>query len=178
MLGLDTDEYKIISTGKELVKFTKKSGIAFRMSKKEADLLIRYMGMQGYVVGQKDGQFFRGELHTEVDRIEWEEATVEDFVDSAMEWNYELLQKATQDMENPDDFMVFANKYSRYEDLRADEKVLDVMFDRTKYGEWIEQAAHGIAGQFIQSLLSEGDMDTTVKLLVQSVKTSELPNKK
>ena len=52
----------------------------------------------------------------------------------------------------------------------ADEKVLDAMFDRTKYGEQIERMAEALAEQFIQNLQSKGDIDGAVKELAQGIK--------
>lgn len=166
----DTEGYETIPTGAGLISFMEEHGISFQMDEKEADLICGYMDGHGYVVGHKDGQLCRGDLCAETDRTVWEETTIDDLVDSAMEWNYELLKEAKADMENPDNFMDFVNKHSRYEDLCADEKVLDAMFDRTKYGEQIERVAEILAEQFIQNLQSKGDIDGAVKELAEGIK--------
>ena len=165
----DAEGYETIQTGAELISFMEEHGISFQMNEQEADLLCGYMDGHGYVVGQKDGQLCRGDLCAETDRTVWEETTIDDVVDSAMEWNYELLQEAKADMENPDNFIDFVNKHNRYEDLCADEKVLDAMFDRTKYGEQIERVAEILAEQFIQNIKSKGDIDGAVKELAQGI---------
>ena len=161
--------YETIPTGAGLIKFMEENGISFQMNEKEADLICGYMDGHGYVVGQKDGQLCRGDLNAETDRTVWEETTIDDLVDSAMEWNYELLKEARSDMENPDNFLDFVGKRSHYEELCADEKVLDAMFDRTKYGEQIEHIAEILVDQFIQNLRSKGDIDGAVKELVQGI---------
>ena len=66
-------------------------------------------------------------------------------------------------------------QHSRYEDLCADEKVLDAMFDRTKHAVMIERAAQSLAEQLIQSLQSKGDIDGAVKELVQGEGREEMP---
>ena len=165
----DAEGYETIPTGAELISFMEENGISFQMNEQEADLLCRYMDGHGYVIGQKDGQLCRGNLCAETDRTVWEETTIDDLVDAAMEWNYELLKEAKADMENPDNFRDFVDKHSRYEDLCADEKVLDAMFDRTKYGEQLERVAEILAEQFIQNLQSKGDIDGAVKELVQGI---------
>lgn len=166
----DVDEYKTIQTGAELIKFMNENGISFQINEKEADLLCSYMEGHGHVIGQKDGQLCCGDLCAEIDRTVWEETTIDDIVDSVMEWNYELLKEAREFMENPKDFDDFVFQHSRHEELCADEKVLDAMFDRTKYGEQIERMAEVLAEQFIQNLQSKGDIDGAVKELAQGIK--------
>ena len=166
----DVDEYKTIQTGAELIKFMNENGISFQINEKEADLLCSYMEGHGHVIGQKDGQLCCGDLCAEIDRTVWEETTIDDIVDSVTEWNYELLKEAREFMENPKDFDDFVFQHSRHEELCADEKVLDAMFDRTKYGEQIERMAEVLAEQFIQNLQSKGDIDGAVKELAQGIK--------
>lgn len=166
----DEEGYEIIQTGAELISFMKESEISFQMNEKEADLLCSYMDGHGHVIGQKDGQLCCGDLCAEIDRTVWEETTIDDLVDSVTEWNYELLKEAREFMENPKDFDDFVFQHSRHEDLCADEKVLDAMFDRTKYGEQIERIAETLAEQFIQNLQSKGDIDGAVKELAQGIK--------
>lgn len=166
----DTDGHVPLNTGRELLKFMEENGISFPMNEKEADLVCGYMDGHGYVVGHKDGQLCRGDLCAETDRTVWEETTIDDLVDSATEFNYELLQEARAFMEKPENFTDFVFQHSRYEDLCADEKVLDAMFDRTKHAVMIERAAQSLAEQLIQSLQSKGDIDGAVKELVQGVK--------
>lgn len=166
----DTDGHVPLNTGRELLKFMEENGISFPMNEKEADLICGYMDGHGYVVGHKDGQLCRGDLCAETDRTVWEETTIDDLVDSATEFNYELLQEARSFMEKPDNFTDFVDQHSRYEELCADEKILDAMFDRTKHAVMIERLAQSLADQFIQNLQSKGDIDGAVKELVQGVK--------
>lgn len=166
----DADEYKTIQTGAELIKFMNENGISFQINEKEADLLCSYMDGHGHVIGHKDGQLCCGDMCAEIDRTVWEETTIDDIVDSVTEWNYELLKEAREFMENPKDFDDFVFQHSRHEELCADEKVLDAMFDRTKYGEQIERMAEVLAEQFIQNLQSKGDIDGAVKELAQGIK--------
>lgn len=172
----DAEGYEAIPTGAELIKFMEENGISFQMNEKEANLICGYMDGHGYVVGQKDGQLCRGDLCAETDRTVWEETTIDDLVDSVTEWNYELLQDAKSSMDNADNLSDFVFQHSRYEELCADEKILDAVFDRTKCAERIEHMAQMLAGQLIQSLQSKGDIDGAVKELVQGIK--ELPEQK
>nr|WP_289706873.1 LPD28 domain-containing protein [Enterocloster clostridioformis] len=166
----DADEYEPLQTGAELIKFMHENGISFQINEQEADLLCEYMDGHGYVIGHKDGQLCRGDLCAEPDRTVWEETIVDDLIDSAMEWNYDLLQQVRINMEKPDNFIDFVNQHSRYEDLCAEEKIFDALFDRTKYGERIERIAETLATQLIQNLQSKGDIDGAVKELAQGIK--------
>ena len=165
----DAEGYETIPTGAGLISFMEGHGISFQMNEQEADLLCGYMDGHGYVIGQKDGQLCRGNLCEETDRTVWEETTIDDLVDSASEWNYELLKEAKADMEKAENSIDYMNNHSRYEKLCADEAVLDAMFDRTKYGEQIEHIAEILAGQLIQNIQSKGDIDGAVKELVQEI---------
>lgn len=166
----DANGHVPLNTGRELLQFMEEKGISFPMNEKEADLICGYMDGHGYVVGHKDGQLCRGGLCAETGRTVWEETTIDDLVDSATEFNYELLQEARSFMEKTDNFTDFVDQHSRYEDLCADEKILDAMFDRTKYADVIEQMAQYLAEQFIQNLQSKGDIDGAVKEFAQGIK--------
>lgn len=166
----DADEYKTIQTGAELIKFMNENGISFQINEQEAALLCEYMDGHGHVIGHKDGQLCCGDLCAEIDRTVWEETTIDDIVDSVTEWNYALLKEAREFMEIPKDFDDFVDQRNRYEDLCADEKILDAMFDRTKHADMIERLAQSLAEQLIQSIQSKGDIDGAVKELLQGVK--------
>lgn len=96
------DGYEILATGEALTAFMDSYDMLFHMTEKEAEMLCGYMDRQGYVIGRKDGQLYRGEPQAETKGIAWEETTIDDLVDSACEWNYELLREAEAKMENPD----------------------------------------------------------------------------
>lgn len=159
--------------GAELVDFLKASGNPFQMDGQEAELLIRYMKGHGYVVGQKEGQLYCGDLCAEADRVAWEETTVDDLVNSASEWNYSLVQEARAGMENPDDFVDFADKRSRYEGLCADEKMLDAMFGRTKYSKELDALAVTLAEAFLQDMGREGGIDAAIQKMAEQIKAGE-----
>lgn len=163
----ETDILELV--GADIIPYLSSVNTSFEMNEEEAELLNGYINGHGYVIGYKEGQFYRGDLNAEVDRVVWEETTIDDLVDSAMEWNYEFLKEAKADMENPKNFSDFVKKHSRYENLCADEKVLDAMFDRTKYGEQIERVAETLVEQFVQNVQSTGDIDNAVKELVQGI---------
>ena len=165
--------YEILTTGGALAAFMDSHNRNFHLTEKAAGMLCGYMDGHGYVIGQKDGQLYSGDLCKETEKIVWEETTIDDLVDSACEWNYELLQQARAEMENPDNFSDFVEKHSRYEDLSADEKVLDGMFERTKYETEINEIAQILADQLIRDLNSKGGIDAAVKKMTDQIKAGE-----
>lgn len=165
--------YEILTTGAALTAFMDSHDMDFRMTEKEAEMLCRYMDGHGYIIGQKDGQLYRGDLCSEAEKIVWEETIIDDLVDSACEWNYEFLQEARAEMENPDNFSDFVEKHSRYEDFSADEKVLDGMFERTKYETEINELAQMLADQLIRDLNSKGGIDAAVRKMTDQIKAGE-----
>lgn len=112
------EEPKLIQTSKDLVEFLESHEILFPMTEKEAEVLLGYLGGHGYLLGEQEGILFQGDLNYEQNHILWEEHSIDDVIDSACEWNYELLQTAEKDRENPDDFFDFIKKNTYYESLR------------------------------------------------------------
>ena len=136
-------------------------------------MLCGYMDRQGYVIGRKDGQLYRGEPQAETKGIAWEETTIDDLVDSACEWNYELLREAEAKMENPDYLTDFAGEYSCYEGLRSDETVLDGMFDRTKYGKELDVLAVKLVEELVADMGRDGGIDAAIKKMADQIKAGE-----
>ena len=91
-------------------------------------------------------------------------------LDVVCEWNYEMVQTAQTQVENPDDFIDFVNKQNKLESLRADERLLDAMFDRTKYGKELVQLAEKMADDFIRDMQSKGGIDAAIKKMPEAVK--------
>lgn len=156
--------------GEEIMKFLNANGNSFEMSEEEAVLLNGYINGHGYIVGHKEGKLYRGDLCKEYNSITWEETTIDDLVDSASEWNYELIQKAKADMENSADFADFESKQSRYEKLCTDEKVLDAMFNRTRYGKELEALAVTMAETLIQDMKREGGIDAAIEKMAAQIR--------
>ena len=96
--------------------------------------------------------------------------TIDDAIDVVCEWNYEMVQTAQAQVENPDDFIDFVNKQNRLESLRADERLLDSMFERTKYGKELVQLAEKMADDFIRDMQSKGGIDAAIEKMTEAVK--------
>jgi hypothetical protein len=166
------EEPKLIQTSNDLVEFLESHDILFSMTEKEAEVLLGYLGGHGYLLGEQEGRLFRGDLSYGQNYTLWEEHSIDDAIDSACEWNYELLQTAEKDRENPDDFFDFIKKNTYYESLREEEQILSAVFDRTKYGKEVQSMAERLANEFIQSMEQKG-IGPSVKELAEQIADKE-----
>ena len=151
------------------VKFMDENDMLFHLTEKEAELLLSYMSGHDYVLGEKDGKLFRGDLSYRYGKIRWLEDTIDDVVDMVCEWNNDLLEKTQEAVQNPMDFIDFTEKKKKLDLLQDEEKVLDVLFDRTKYGKELDVIAHRLAEEFIRNIKSESEIDEAVKRMTEAV---------
>lgn len=161
------EEPKPFAFGAELVRFMDENDMLFHMTEKEADMLLGYLGGHDFLLGEKDGKLYRGDLAYEQGKVRWLNDTIDDAIDVVCEWNYEMVQTAQAQVENPDDFV---NKQNRLESLRADERLLDAMFDRTKYGKELVQLAEKMADDFIRDMQSKGGIAAAIEKMTEAVK--------
>ena len=77
---------------------------------------------------------------------------IEDVIDIVCEWNYELILDAEAHRSDPKDFNDYNEYQSKYESLKADEKRLDRLFDKTSYGKELIEVATELADRVIAQL--------------------------
>ncbi len=116
---------------------------------------------------------FRGVSCYEQGKVSWKEDTIDDVIDFVSEQNYELLKTAQAEMENPHDFIDFANKKSRFESLQEDYEILDKLFERSKYGIEIEALAQKLAEEFIRDMQSKGGIDGAIQKMTEQIAEGE-----
>lgn len=153
--------------GAQLAEFLKKT---FPVSAEEGQILIDYMEGHGCLMGHLEGKLYRGYLDYEQKKTYWEPDTIDDVVNDAAEWNFSMLQKAEEKLSNPKDYVDNANKKSRYDILNEDEKILDKMFDRTKYGKELDALAVTLAEALIEDMGGEGRIDSAIKKMADQIK--------
>ena len=73
-------------------------------------------------------------------------------IDIVCEWNYELILDAEAHRSDPKDFNDYNEYQSKYESLKADEKRLDRLFDKTCYGKELIEVATELADRVIAQL--------------------------
>lgn len=158
-----------IRQAEELLTFIRDNDIKIVMTDKEAEMLLGYMEGHDYVVGYAEGELYRGDLGEVPGEIVWDDYSVDELIDSVCEWNYEMILDRDAERQNPKDMVDFANIQSEYEKLKADEVILDRLFDQTKYRADIDKLAEELANQFIQNLNRNG-VESSVKTLVADIR--------
>lgn len=166
-------EPNCLSTEEEFVQFMDNNDLLFHLTVEEAGKLLGYLEGHGFVLGEKEGKLFQGDLCYSNENVLWEEISIDDVVDEICEWNYSLLMDARNNMENPKNFIDFVNNQDRYQELQADEILLDAMYERTKYGKEIEILAEKLAGELVQEMAAKGKIDGAIMQLRDHVKEPE-----
>ena len=163
------EEPDYFSCPEDFVKFMDENDMLFHLTEKEAQVLLNYMEGHDFMLGHKEGRLFRGDLSYEQEKVRWLEDTIDDVVDFVNEQNYDLLKTVQAEMKNSNDFIDFTNKKSRFESLQEDYKILDALFDRTKYGREIEALAQKLADEFISDMQSKEGIDGAIRKMTEQI---------
>lgn len=162
-----------LKTAEELVAYLKKSDSSIELTDKEAELVVNYLAGHDYMLGVEDDVLLRGDLAESDDEIYWEIYTIDDAIDMACEWNYELILEADEKRRNPDNFVSYVEADKYYAELKENEVILDKLFEKTKYYAGIEQLAKTLAEQFINNLKNveeKREIDGLTSQVVNQVK--------
>ena len=103
-----------------------------RLEKHEASIIFNYMEGHDYQLGFAGDKLLRQDIAGK--KGEMFSYSIDEVIDMVCEWNYELIQEATNGMANPADFIDFCDNKDRYDSLKEDETKLDAMFVRTEFG--------------------------------------------
>lgn len=163
------EEPEMFSAAAELVEFMDTNDMLFHLSEQEAEVLLSYLNGNDFILGQKEGKLFRGNLDYAQGETRWQEDTIDDVVDSVCQWNYDLVQRAREETEHPRDFIDFTNKKNRLDTLVDEEKILDTMFDRTKYGKEVEEMAIKLVEEFLINMRSKGGMESAIAKMTEAI---------
>lgn len=167
-------DISVIGKAEELLKFVQDFASAFTITDKEAEMLLGYLEGHDYVVGQEGGKLYRGDLAEVRGQIIWEDYSMDELIDTVCEWNYELILDMDAERKNPADMIAFSNSQSKYESLKADEIILDKLFEQTKYHPEINQLAEQLADAFIRQIRERGNVEEAVQSLADSIRQPEL----
>lgn len=141
----------------------------FAMTDREAEVVLGYEEGHGYALAGKDGRLYRGDICGQPENIIWEEYDIEEAINDAYEWNFAMMQDSERLMEvleSEEDHQIVSDAYKEF---CADEKILDGLFDRTKYGKELEDMAVRIAGAIVSSLKEGKDIDSAVGQLKEGL---------
>lgn len=160
-------EPDIIQSGKDLAVFLEP---VFPITEVEGDKLIGYMEGHGFLLGCKDGELYRGNMCYAQEETLWEPYSIDDAVNTAFEWNDELIKEVQEAVVNLENAAEIEKNKSNLASLREDEAILDMMFDRTKYGKEIDELAKELAGKLIQDICREGGIDAAIEKMEAQMK--------
>ncbi len=139
-------------TVEELKDYQEKFNTGFHLTDKEAEVMLGYIEGHDYLLGENQGKLYRGDLAEVVGMICWEDFSMDDVIDSVCEWNYELILEADALRNNPTDLIDYSKMQSRYDSLKAEELIMDKLFQQTKYAKEVEELARKLADEFIMNM--------------------------
>ena len=145
---------KELSTKEAFLQYQMKHKPEINLTDNEIEIILGYMDGHDYVLGNRDGMFLRGDLSESDNMICWEAYSMDEAIDTACEWNYELIKDAETKMRNPNTLMDYASIKKWHEGLKAEEVVLDGLFKKTKYYARIEEIATNLASRVSEDLMN------------------------
>jgi len=161
------EEVELLTKSEDLLNWLGENDLLMELNAKEADVLLGYMEGHGYSLGVQEDKLVRVDIGEENGEVM--EYSIDDAIDTACEWNYELIQEVNDAREHPDHFLDFCRKQSRYESLREDEKLLDKMFDRTCYGREINNLATKLANAAIEQMKASQDVEQAAMAVTEGI---------
>ena len=135
----------------------------------DAALLLNYMEGHDYAIGtDAEGKMYRQDMAEENGEIE--PFPIDDVIDKVCEWNYDLILHAEAKKDDPKDFQEYCEFQEKYDSLKADESVLDRLFDKTSHAKEIDAVATALVEAFISNLEGKGDLEKAVATIAQGIK--------
>lgn len=95
---------------------------------------------------------------------------IDDVIDKVCEWNYDLILHAEAKKDDPKDFQEYCEFQKKYDSLKADERVLDRLFEKTCHAKEIDAVATALVEAFISNLEGKGDLDKAAATIAEGIK--------
>ena len=144
-------EVTLFTKPEELIAWADTFDILLNPSIEDAAILLNYMEGHDYAIGiDSDGKMYRQDVAEENGEIE--PYPIDDVIDTVCEWNYELILDADAHRNDPKDFKDYSEFQDKYDSLKADEKRLDRLFEKTSYGKELIEVATELADRVIAQL--------------------------
>ena len=139
--------------------------LTFNMSIKEADTLISYLTNHNYAVGHRENEgFFLRDANGE-----WRESSIDEVIDLVCDWNYALIQSTESDLESLTGEEQ-GEQEEFYQNLLEEEKLLDGLFNHTKYGKKIHKLAEEIVKDIVQSSTQPRELEDAVERVIEKIR--------
>lgn len=165
---MNKDVVRISQPG-ELIKWLSEHDNDLMLSEQEADLLLGYIEGHDYQLATQGDKLYRVDLQAAEGEEKLVDYPIEDVVDIVCEWNYEMIQCADEERNKAVDEKDSIEVESRYEKLLEDEERLDCIFDRTKYGQRLNDLAIMLAEEAIRHIKEEGGIEKATTTITQGM---------
>ena len=151
-------EVTLFSKPEELIAWADTFDILLNPSIEDAALLLNYMEGHDYAIGMDaEGKMYRQDMAEENGEIE--PFPIDDVI---------LHAEAKKD--DPKDFQEYCEFQKKYDSLKADERVLDRLFDKTSHAKEIDAVATALVEAFISNLEGKGDLEKAAATIAQGIK--------
>lgn len=128
-----------IKEAETLIEWLEEEDILFRLSKKEADLILGYLEGSGWSLEAEAGTLFLcDDVNDTKDRTD-----IDAVVDKVCEMNYELFEQTAMKLGQAEIHEDTTEMEAYLSSLAKDEEILDEIFKQTKYQKQIQQAILG-----------------------------------
>lgn len=134
---------KRLENPEQLTAWLEEEDILFRLSIKEAKIILGYLEGSGYSLEAEKGALL---LCDDMNEIR-EKTGIDDAVDMACEANYELIEQTAEKISNAELGEDTREEEAYLASLIGDEAVLDSVFKRTRYQKEMDQMLHRVAGK-------------------------------
>ena len=159
----------LFSEPEELIAWAEAYDKQITPSIEDAALLLNYMEGHDYAIGtDAEGKMYRQDMAEENGEIE--PFPIDDVIDKVCEWNYDLILHAEAKKDDPKDFQEYCEFQKKYDSLKADERVLDRLFDKTSHAKEIDAVATALVEAFISNLEGKGDLEKAAATIAQGIK--------
>lgn len=157
----------------ELTAFIDNNGISPQLTEQEAEILLGYMDGHGCMIGHRDEEIVCKDVCGGEEEQIWKPYSLDDAINDACNCNFDMILQAQQELESTDEFDEYEQVNTRLESLREDEKVLDVMFERIKYGIEIKNFAEQLADNLFEDLEAKVSLDDAIQRMAEAINARE-----
>ena len=159
---------QLITEPEKLMAWLDNNDLLLTLYEKEAKVLLGYLEGHDYAIGVVDKKMVRVDICDE--NYEYEDYTIDEFIDTVCEWNYDLILHAEAKKDDPKDFQEYCEFQKKYDSLKADERVLDRLFEKTRHAKEIDEVATALVEAFISNLEGKGNVDKAVATIAERIK--------
>ena len=161
------DGLQIFTKGIELTGWMKEHDVIKDMGTPEADLLLAYVHKKGLEICADGGTKLL--LYKSESRQPELMCDMDELIDIVEEWNFEQMKVCEGKIIAEDDTDKKAGYRREMGHLKKDAKILDRLFEQTRFARELDEMAARLAGQFIKGLQEKG-LDVSAKQLAEAMR--------